>query len=102
LRLLLGVGTGIVVGEIILVLPDTLPLLKIALAAFFAMLAAAAFGQLAVVPIQAGVSAILVVALGPAITGSVRMADVAVGAVVGLFLSQVLPAPEPSRSAKAD
>lgn len=100
--LLLGVGTGIVVGEIILVLPDILPLLKIALAAFFAMLAAAAYGQLAVVPIQAGVSAILVVALGPAITGSVRMADVAVGAVVGLFLSQVLPAPEPSRRAKAD
>jgi hypothetical protein len=46
------------------------------LAAFFAMLAAASYAQLADVPIQAGVSAILVVALGPAITGSVRIADI--------------------------
>jgi uncharacterized membrane protein YgaE (UPF0421/DUF939 family) len=72
------------------------------LAAFFAMIAAASYGQLAVVPIQPGVSAILVVALGSATTGSVRMADVAIGAAVGFFISQVLPAPEHSRIAKAD
>jgi hypothetical protein len=100
--LLLGVATGIVIGELALALPDTMPLLRIALAAFFAMIAAASYGQLAVVPIQAGVSAILIVTYGAATTGSVRMADVAVGAVVGLFFGQVLPAPERSQSAKAD
>jgi uncharacterized membrane protein YgaE (UPF0421/DUF939 family) len=98
--LLLGVGTGIVVGELILTLPDTVPLLKIVLAAFFAMIAAASYGQLPVVPIQAGVSAILVVTLGPAVTGSVRMADVAIGAAVGLLFSSMLPAPEQSAKAR--
>jgi uncharacterized membrane protein YgaE (UPF0421/DUF939 family) len=100
--LLLDVATGIVIGELTLTLPDTIPPLKIALAAVFAMIAAASYGQLAVVPIQPGVSAILVVALGSATTGSVRMAEVAIGATVGFFISQVLPAPEHSRIAKAD
>jgi uncharacterized membrane protein YgaE (UPF0421/DUF939 family) len=100
--LLLGVATGIVIGELSLALPDGIPLLKITLAAFLAIIVAASFGQLAVVPIQAGVSAILVVTFGSATTGSVRMADVAVGAAVGLCFSQVLPAPERSQSAKAD
>jgi uncharacterized membrane protein YgaE (UPF0421/DUF939 family) len=100
--LLLGVGTGIVVGELILTLPDIAPLLKVVLAAFFAMMAASSYGQLPVVPIQAGVSAILVVMLGPAVTGSVRMADVAIGALIGLLFSQILLAPAQSRSPKAD
>jgi uncharacterized membrane protein YgaE (UPF0421/DUF939 family) len=100
--LLLGVGTGIVVGELILTLPDIAPLLKVVFAAFFAMMAASSYGQLPVVPIQAGVSAILVVTLGPAVTGSVRMADVAIGALIGLLFSQILPAPGRSRSPKSD
>jgi fusaric acid resistance family protein len=100
--LLLGVATGIVIGELALALPDSMPLLRIALAGFFAMIVAASYGQLAVVPIQAGVSAILIVTYGAATTGSVRMADVAVGAVVGLFFGQVLRAPERSQRAKAD
>jgi uncharacterized membrane protein YgaE (UPF0421/DUF939 family) len=100
--LLLGVASGIVIGELALALPDTLPLLRLTLAAFVAMLAAASYGLLAVVPIQAGVSAILVVTFGSATTGFVRMADVAMGAVVGLLFSHILPAPEQSQSAKAD
>jgi uncharacterized membrane protein YgaE (UPF0421/DUF939 family) len=39
--LLLGVASGIVIGELALALPDTLPLLRLTLAAFVAMLAAA-------------------------------------------------------------
>jgi uncharacterized membrane protein YgaE (UPF0421/DUF939 family) len=66
------------------------------------MMAASSYGQLPVVPIQAGVSAILVVTLGPAVTGSVRMADVAIGALIGLLFSQILLAPAQSRSPKAD
>jgi uncharacterized membrane protein YgaE (UPF0421/DUF939 family) len=72
------------------------------LAAFVAMLAAASYGLPAVVPIQAGVSAILVVTFGTATTGSVRMADVAIGALVGLVFSYILPAPRQSQRAKAD
>lgn len=100
--LLLGVATGIVIGELSLALPDGIPLLRITLAAFFSMIVAASYGQPAVVPIQAGVSAILIVAFGPATTGSVRMADVAVGAAVGFLFSQVLSAVDKNRRARAD
>jgi uncharacterized membrane protein YgaE (UPF0421/DUF939 family) len=100
--LLLGVATGIVIGELSLALPDGIPLLRIALAAFFSMIVAASYGQPAVVPIQAGVSATLVVAFGPATTGSVRMADVAVGAAIGFLFSQVLSAVNQNHRAKAD
>ena len=41
-------------------------------------------------PIQAGVSAILIIAFGPATTGSLRMIDVAVGVAVGLIFNQAL------------
>jgi uncharacterized membrane protein YgaE (UPF0421/DUF939 family) len=88
--LLLGVATGIVVGELSLLVPDAFLLLRIVTACFFAMLVASAYGHSPIVPIQAGVSAILVVAFGPATTGSVRMIDVAVGAGVGLVISLVL------------
>lgn len=100
--LLLGVATGIVVGELFVALPDTAPLLKIAAAAFVAMMIAAAYGHLPVVSIQAGVSAILVVTLGSATSGPVRMADVAIGAVVGLFFSQVLLSAEQRHNVKPE
>jgi len=105
--LLLGVATGIVIGELttalsdnIPLLSDNIPLLKIALAAFLAMIVAASYGQSAVVPIQAGVSVMLVVAFGSATTGSVRMADVAVGAAVGFLFSQVLSAADQKRQGR--
>ena len=100
--LVLGVATGIVIGELSLVLPNVFPLLKITLTAFFAMIVAASYGQAAVVPIQAGVSAILVVALGPATTGYVRMIDVGVGAAVGFFFSKFPLTPDPSHQAKTN
>jgi hypothetical protein len=95
-------ATGILIGELALALPDSMPLIRLGLAAFVAMLAAASYGLPAVVPIQAGVSAILVVTFGTATTGSVRMADVAIGALVGLVFSYILPAPRQSQRAKAD
>jgi uncharacterized membrane protein YgaE (UPF0421/DUF939 family) len=102
ISLLIGVATGILIGELALALPDSMPLIRLGLAAFVAMLAAASYGLPAVVPIQAGVSAILVVTFGTATTGSVRMADVAIGALVGLVFSCILPAPRQSQRAKAD
>ena len=87
--LLLGVATGILIGELSLALPDNVSM-RMILAPFFAMLVASAYGQAAVVSIQAGVSAILIVGFGPATAGSVRLIDVVVGAAVGLFLSQIL------------
>ena len=98
--LLLGVATGISIGELTLAFADTMPLLRIGLAAFLAMIVAASYGQLAVVPIRAGVSAILVVTFGSATTGSVRMADVAVGAAVGFLFSQVPSAADQKRQGR--
>ena len=100
--LMLGVATGIVVGEISLLLlpegflvPEGLSLLRLTIATFFSILIAAAFGQAAVVAIQSGVSAVLVLALGPHSAGLVRLEDVGVGVVVGLVFSQVLLTPDP-------
>jgi uncharacterized membrane protein YgaE (UPF0421/DUF939 family) len=95
--LLVGVAIGIVVGELSLFLPEEWPLLRLGVAAFVAIVAAAAFGLPPVVPIQSGVSAILVLAFGTETAGSVRMLDVAVGAVIGLFFSQVLITRDPIR-----
>lgn len=97
LGLLVGVAVGIVVGEFGLFIPDTMPLLRLAFVSFVAIVTAGLFGLPPVVPIQAGVSAILVLALGPATAGSVRMLDVAVGASLGLFFSQILLTPNPVR-----
>ena len=95
--LILGVTTGIVVGEIAVQFPDTYPLLRVSLTAFVAILVASAYGLAPVVPIQAGVSAILVLALGPATAGAVRFLDVAAGTATGLLFSQVLLTPDPVR-----
>ena len=65
------------------------------------MLIAASFGMAPVVPIQAGVSAVLVLALGPQSAGLTRMEDVAIGVVVGLTFSQVLLTPDPVREIDA-
>lgn len=106
--LMLGVATGIVVGEFAmlvlpegLLVPQGLSLLRLASATFFSILIAAAFGQAAVVAIQAGVSAVLVLAFGPHSAGLVRLEDVAVGVVIGLLFSQVLLTPDPVRQIDA-
>ena len=93
--LMIGVATGILVGEAALLLPDGYPLLRIGFASFSAIAISALYGLGAVVPIQAGVSAVLMLAIGPESAGVVRMLDVLVGASVGLIFSQVLLTPNP-------
>lgn len=95
--ILIGVGTGIVVGDLVLHLPEQWRLLQFALGPFLAMMIASSYGLPPVVPIQAGTSALLVVALGPETAGEARMADVALGAGIGLLFSQVLMTPDPVR-----
>ncbi|HWJ05553.1 MAG TPA: FUSC family protein [Steroidobacteraceae bacterium] len=101
--LMLGVATGIVVGEAALLLPqgflvpEGLSLLRLVLATVSSMLIAASFGMAPVVSIQAGVSAVLVLALGPENAGLARLEDVAIGVSVGLLFSQVLLTPDPVR-----
>lgn len=95
--LVLGVTTGIIVGELAFLLPGTLPSLRLALASFVAIMIAAGYGLQAVVPIQAGVSALLVLALGPDSAGVVRLLDVVCGTAIGLLFSQVLFTPDPVR-----
>lgn len=101
--LMLGVATGIVVGEVALLLPEGflvpegLSLLRLVLATVSSMLVAASFGMAPVVSIQAGVSAVLVLALGSENAGFARLEDVAIGVSVGLLFSQVLLTPDPVR-----
>jgi uncharacterized membrane protein YgaE (UPF0421/DUF939 family) len=94
---IVGVATGIIVGELALITPNEDPLLRVSLAAFFAILIASCYGLGAVVPVQSGVSAVLVLALGPATAGTTRLFDVAAGTAVGLLFSQVLMTPDPAR-----
>ena len=99
--LVLGVATGIVVGEAALLVPDIVPALRLSLATFLAIMVASSYGLQPVVPIQAGVSALLVMALGPSSAGAVRMLDVACGTAVGLLFSQVLFTPDPVKQLRA-
>lgn len=87
--LVLGVATGILVGEIALVLPN--PVLRMCFGLFVSMMAASSFGLGPILPIQAGVSALLVLTLGPETAGYVRMTDVVIGTVVGLICGKFLP-----------
>lgn len=95
--LVLGVATGILVGEIALLASDAEPVLRLSLASFVAVMIAASYGLLPVVPIQAGVSALLVLALGSDSAGPARMLDVVCGTAIGLLFSQVLFTPDPLR-----
>jgi len=51
------------------------------------MMLASLFGLSAVVPIQAGASAMLVLLLGPQSAGFVRFLDVSVGAFIGVAVT---------------
>jgi uncharacterized membrane protein YgaE (UPF0421/DUF939 family) len=95
--LIIGVATGIVIGELALAMPEQWPALRIGISVFIAVAASSAYGLGPVVPIQSAVSAILVLTLGPETGGFVRMLDVAVGAGVGLLFSQVLLTPNPTQ-----
>jgi Fusaric acid resistance protein-like len=93
-RLLQGVVLGIVVGEL------TLAALaggyaSMALAIFAATALARALGGTRIVIAQAGVGAILTVAVANAEAGVGRLADALIGAGVALVFSQLLFSPEP-------
>jgi len=82
------VATGILVGEIVLFISS--PLIAMGIGVFVSMMIASSFGVGPVVPIQAGVSVLLVLTLGPETAGYVRMVDVMVGAIVGLLCGRLL------------
>lgn len=98
---ILGVVTGVVVGEAALLLPDAIPTLRVGAATFGAIMIAVAYGQPPTVPIQSGVSAMLILALGPDYAGTVRLLDVACGTGVGLLFSQILFTPDPVERLRA-
>ncbi|MFC3058285.1 FUSC family protein [Paenirhodobacter populi] len=97
--MLMGVFTGIAVGELSLLLPigDSLGATSLRLTGvtFLAIVLASLWGQSAVTVIQAGVSALMVLTMGPVAAGPERLIDVLIGTAVGLFFSQVLLTPDP-------
>jgi uncharacterized membrane protein YgaE (UPF0421/DUF939 family) len=95
--MMIGLLTGIAIGEILLLLPIFSLALRISTIAFAAMMVALSFGLAPVIPIQAGVSAILVIAMGPVTAGTPRLMDAATGAGVALLFSQILLTPDPLR-----
>ena len=95
--LLLGVTTGIVIGELALQFLKAPLLVQMSVAAFLSMVLARSYGGPPVISIQAGVSAVLVLALGSSAGGQARLLDVALGASIGLFVSQILMTPDPLR-----
>jgi uncharacterized membrane protein YgaE (UPF0421/DUF939 family) len=93
-NLIAGVSIGIIVGELIFLIPyDLGPYdfsgAHVALAVFIAMTLASAFATTPVVPIQAGVSALLVILMGPQNAGFIRFLDVIVGVCTGLLFAVV-------------
>src|SRR5829696_6570464 len=61
------------------------------------MMAALSFGLAPVIAIQGGVSALLVLALGPITAGPTRLMDAVIGTGVAVVFSQVLLTPDPVR-----
>ncbi len=91
--LLVGVAVGVTAGgcALLLSVPLITPVVVVIIAA--AMSAASLFGVSAVMLIQAGISAILVLAGGSG-SGWGRLSDTAVGGALGLLASQVLFSPD--------
>ncbi|WP_158215256.1 FUSC family protein [Candidimonas nitroreducens] len=90
--LVLGVAVGILVGEVVRFIPE--PAVAMGVGVFVSMMIATSFGMGPVVPIQAGVSLLLVLTLGTQTAGYVRMIDVVIGAVVGLICGRLLLRPK--------
>lgn len=98
--MLAGVLTGMVIGEISLRVPVDAAMpeaLRLAVVTLLAILAASVWGQGAVTGIQSGVSALMVLTMGPVVAGPERLIDVSIGTAVGLVFSQVLLTPDPVR-----
>lgn len=93
-NLLIGVSIGIVIGELVFLLPETVGQydigeLRVGVAIFFAMIIATVFGLPPVVPIQAGASALLVILMGPQAAGLARYLDVLLGVTIGLSFAVI-------------
>jgi uncharacterized membrane protein YgaE (UPF0421/DUF939 family) len=91
--LLVGVATGVLVGETSLLLPPMLTEIRIALVGFIGLLLASCYAVIPAIIIQAGVSSIMIFAMGAEIAGLTRLIDVMVGTGIGLLFSQVLFTP---------
>ena len=94
-NMMVGLLLGLLTGEALLLLPMLDGALRIGVIVAAAMLAALAVGIAPVIPIQAGVSAIIVLAMGPQIGGEMRLIDAAIGSGIGVLFSQVLFTPDP-------
>ncbi|MBW5435330.1 hypothetical protein FXB41_11235 [Bradyrhizobium canariense] len=95
--LVVGVATGIIIGELVRFVPY--PAVAMVIGVFVSMMIAACFALGPVVPIRAGVSLLLVLTLGAETAGLVRLIDVVIGAIVGLLCGRLflkLPAPQPN------
>lgn len=90
-----GVLTGVLVGEATLLLPAMPTEVRIALVGFAGLAIASSYALAPPLIIQAGVSAIMVFALGTDVAGWTRVVDVIVGVSIGLMFSQVLFTPDP-------
>jgi len=91
---LVGVLTGVLVGEATLLLPTMPTAVRIALVGFAGLTIASAYAIVPAMIIQAGVSAVMVFALGSDVAGFTRVIDVFVGTCIGLLFSQVLFTPD--------
>lgn len=96
LRLLSGVIVGIGVGELTLLAIGG-GYGSVALGTFVALLAARALGGARIVLAQAGVSAILTIAVANGEVGYQRLTDALIGAGVALVFTQIVFSPEPLR-----
>ena len=91
---LAGVLTGVAIGELTLLLPPMPTEVRIAIVGFAGMTIASAYSIIPAIIIQAGVSAVMVFALGADVAGWTRAIDVAVGTSIGLIFSQILFTPD--------
>ncbi len=95
LGMLVGVSIGIVIGEIARHAPGTDSTMRIAVVTLLTMFAASSFGLNAVMVIQAGASAVLVIGSTNGTVGFDRLVHTAIGGGVALLFTQVLFSVEP-------
>lgn len=103
--MLMGVGTGMLLGELSLLVPLGGDLSAIAarmgIVTFLSIVVASLWGQGPVVAIQSAISALLVLAMGPVMAGAERLEQVIIGTIIGLAFSQVLLTPSPKTTLEA-
>jgi uncharacterized membrane protein YgaE (UPF0421/DUF939 family) len=95
-RLLVGVGVGILMGELAVAVVGG-GVGTLALGVFTAMLVAQLIDGSRIVVAQAAVSAILITAFGDPAEGPNRLVEALIGAGVALVFSQLLFSPEPMK-----